>query len=144
MILQTLKRVAQIFLFGVVLVLTPLASGSAQESVAEMVLNDCATELDDYCSAVAEGRGRIVACLYAHDDLLSDQCEGTLEVGIAQFRMILAAVGHVVEQCRTDLDKHCEGVEIGGGQVHQCLSENRASLQETCKAAFSKAEQELK
>jgi hypothetical protein len=41
MIVKTLKHLAQTLIFGVVLVLTPLATSSAQESVAEMVLNDC-------------------------------------------------------------------------------------------------------
>ena len=143
MIVQSLKHLAQILIFGVVLVLTPLASSSAQESVAEMVLNGCKKELVDYCSTVTPGRGRIAACLFAHSDKLSEQCGVVFEVGLVQLEMILTTVSYVVEQCYSDLDKYCEGVVIGGGRIQRCLSENRDKLEQKCQTAFSEAEKSL-
>ena len=143
MIVQTLKHLAQIFIFGVLLVLTPLATSSAQESVAEMVLNGCKKELISYCSTVTPGRGRIAACLFAHNDKLSDQCEVILEVGMVQLSMILSTVSYVVEQCYSDIDKHCEGVVIGGGRIYRCLSKNRDKLEQKCQTVFSQAEKDL-
>lgn len=143
MIVQTLKHLAQILVFGVVLVLTPLASSSAQESVAEMVLNGCKPELVEYCSTVTPGRGRIAACLLAHNDKLSEQCEVAFEVGLVQLTMILTTVSYVIEECSSDIDKHCENVVIGGGRLKQCLSENRDKLEEKCQIAFSEAEKSL-
>ena len=144
MIVQTLKHMTQIFFLGFVLALTPIASSSAQESVAEMILNDCKKALVDHCSKVTPGRGRIVACLYAHSDKLSDQCSLSLEIGVVQLRMILSAVSHVVEQCQADLDKYCGDVEIGGGRMYQCMSKNRANLEQKCKTALIKVEEDLK
>jgi hypothetical protein len=143
MIVKTLKHLAQTLIFGVVLVLTPLATSSAQESVAEMVLNDCKKELVDYCSTVTPGRGRIAACLFAHHDKLSEQCGGVMEIGMVQLQMILSTVSYVVEQCYSDLDEYCEGVVIGGGRIQQCLSENRDKLEQKCQTAFSAAEKSL-
>ncbi len=143
MIVQTLKHLAQILIFGVVLVLTPLATSSAQESVAEMVLNDCKKELIDYCSTVTPGRGRIVACLLAHNDKLSDQCEDAFEVGLVQLTIILSTISYVIEQCGSDIDEHCEGVMIGGGRIQQCLSQNRDKLEQNCQTAFADAEESL-
>ena len=143
MIVQTLKHLAQIFIFGAVLVLTPLATGSAQESVAEMVLNGCKKELVSYCSTVTPGRGRIAACLFAHNDKLSEQCGGAFEVGLVQLEVILSTVSYVVEQCSDDLDKHCQGVVVGGGRIQQCLAKNRAQLEKKCQTAFSQAEKSL-
>ena len=143
MIVKTLKHQAQILIFGVVLVLTPLASSSAQESVEEMVLNGCKKELVDYCSTVTPGRGRIAACLFAHNDKLSEQCGIFMEVGLVQLEMILSTVSYVVEQCYSDLDEYCEGVVIGGGRIQRCLSENRDELEQKCQIAFSEAEKSL-
>jgi hypothetical protein len=144
MIVETLKRQAQLFLLGAGLVLTSITTGYAQDSVAEMVLDDCALELEDYCERVSPGRGRIAACLYAHNDQLSKQCAISLRVGLVQFRMILAAINHVKIQCRGDLDKLCSGVEVGGGRVHRCLSYNKDKLSKSCSAAFAEAKEDLK
>ena len=143
MIVETLKRQARLSLLSAGLVLTSFTTGHAQDSVAEMVLEDCALELEDFCGAVSPGRGRIAACLYAHNDQLSDQCAISLSVGLIQFKMILAAVDHVATQCRGDLDKLCDGVEIGGGQVYQCLTDNKDKLNESCSVAFTQAQEDL-
>jgi Golgi apparatus protein 1 len=144
MIVKTLKQIARIFFVGVLLVMTPLASSSAQESVAEMVLKSCKQELVSYCSTVTPGRGRIAACLFAHNDKLSENCEDMLEVGMVQLSIILSTVSYVVEQCYRDIDKHCEGVVIGGGRLGKCLASNRDKLEKKCLTAFSQAEKDLK
>jgi len=143
MIVRALKHLAQIFFVGVLLVMTPLASSSAQESVAEMVLKGCKKELVSYCSTVTPGRGRIAACLFAHNDKLSEQCEGMLEVGLVQLSLILSTVSYVVEQCYRDIDKHCENVVIGGGRLRKCLAQNRDKLEKNCEAVFTQAEKDL-
>ena len=124
--------------------LLPEASIAAEESVAEVVLRDCKTELTSYCEKVTPGRGRYAACLFAHNDKLSDQCEGALEEGMAQLTMILSTVNYVARHCQYDLDTLCEGVEIGGGQIYQCLSTNQDKLEKSCQAALSEAEDDLK
>ena len=108
-----------------------------------MVIKGCKKELVDYCSTVTSGRGRIAACLFAHNDKLSDQCEVAFEVGLVQLTMILSTISYVVEQCGSDIDKHCEGVVIGGGRIQQCLAKNRAQLKPKCQTAFSEAEESL-
>lgn len=143
MIVQTLKHLAQILGFGAVMVLAQLTSSSAQESVADMVLNGCKPELVEYCSTVTPGRGRIAACLLAHNDKLSDQCEVAFEVGLVQLTMILSAVSYVIEECSSDIDRYCEEVVIGGGRLQQCLTDNRDMLEQKCQTAFSTAEESL-
>jgi hypothetical protein len=143
MIVKTFKRQIRLSLLGAALVLTSFTAGYAQDSVAEMVLEDCAPELKYFCGTVTAGRGRIAACLYSHNDQLSEQCAISLSVGLVQLRMILAAVDYAVQQCRGDLDKLCEGVKIGGGQVYQCLSDNKDKLNESCSAAFIEVQDDL-
>lgn len=143
MIIKTFKPLAGIVVAGVMLVLTPLGAVSAQESVAQLVLNGCKKEINSYCKSVTPGRGRIAACLLAHNDKLSEQCEDVFEVGLVQLSMILSTVNHVVEQCSDDLDKHCPGVVIGGGRIQRCLAKNRAQLEQKCQTAFADAEKSL-
>ena len=144
MIVISLRRLSQAFLFGLALVLTPLATVAAQETVVDMVLNSCKKELTTYCNKVTPGRGRIVACLYGHSDKLAEPCSLAVEVGVVQLNMILSAVSHVLDQCSSDLDNHCGDVEIGGGAMYQCMKKNEASLEPQCKAAFLQAEEDLK
>ena len=143
MIVETLKRQAQLALLGAGLVLTSFTTGYAQDSVAEMVLEDCALEIHDYCEWITPGRGRTAACLYAHNNKLSQQCAISLRVGLVQFRMILAAVEHVKTQCQGDLEKFCDGVEVGGGRVYRCLSDNKGKLNKSCSAAFTQVKEDL-
>jgi Cysteine rich repeat len=46
-----------------------------QGQLATQVRESCSSELSQYCAEVAPGEGRLLACLYAHGDKLSGQCE---------------------------------------------------------------------
>jgi len=141
---DTLKRLAQVLLFSAGVVLTSMTAGQAQDSVAEMVLDDCGLEIEDHCSTVSLGRGRVAACLYAHSDKLSKQCAVSMRVGMHQFRMILAAIGHVRVQCHDDLKQFCSGVEVGGGRVYRCLSYNKEKLSKSCSTAFNEVREDIR
>ena len=141
---DTLKRHAQLLVFSTGLALTSIPATHAQDSVAELVLDHCALEIEDHCSTVSVGRGRVAACLYAHSDKLSRECAISMRVGMHQFRMILAAISYVRHQCHGDLDKFCSGVEVGGGRVYRCLSYNKDKLSTTCSTAFTKVSEDLK
>ena len=51
-----------------------VASAGQAQSPENNVLKGCASELEQYCSSVAPGAGRILACMKAHEDKLSEQC----------------------------------------------------------------------
>jgi hypothetical protein len=142
--MTTLKHMTQIFVFGFMLSLMPLTTSSAQETLVDMIRNNCKTELADFCGKVTPGRGRIVACLYAHSDHLAEQCSLAIEIGVVHLNLILSAVSYVVDQCNMDLDKFCGDLEIGSNKMYQCMSKNRADLEPACKAAFEQAEEDLK
>ena len=50
----------------------------ATDSIIESVARGCEKELTSYCSNVTPGEGRILACMYAHEDKLSGMCEYAL------------------------------------------------------------------
>ena len=142
--LQTLKSSSQVAAVGIIFTLAPIAFGWAQEmSVREMVQEDCKQELSDYCGTVTPSRGRIAACLFAHNDKLSEQCQLTFEIGVLQLTQILTTVSYVIEQCSDDIDQYCEDVVVGGDRLRQCLADHRDELASNCQEAFSYAEESL-
>jgi len=58
------------------LILFTATTGSAFASgLAKTIATSCEKELQGFCKDVTPGEGRILACLYAHLDKLSGQCE---------------------------------------------------------------------
>ena len=129
-----MKRLVAFYLvamsFGLV------APASALESVIESVANGCEAELSAYCSNVTPGEGRILACMYAHEDKLSGRCEFALYDAAAQLERFVGALTYVANECDEDLDKYCAAVEAGEGRLATCLLDNKSKLQKRCAAAI--------
>ena len=60
------------------IVLLEPAAAPPVATLAAYVEDACKTELVTYCSQVIPGQNRQLACLYAHGDKLSGQCEKAL------------------------------------------------------------------
>ena len=86
----------------------------------------CASDIQTYCSDVTPGRGRIMACLKAHDDKLSSACLRHEQAMVNQFREVRKA-------CHSDVQKFCKDVKPGVGDVMRCLKQHEADLSQTCK-----------
>jgi hypothetical protein len=86
---------------------------------------------------VTPGDGRILACLYAHEDKLSGQCEYALFDAAAQLERAVAALAYLVNECGDDLDKHCvRRVPAGEGRLLDCLDKNEKKVSRRCKQAL--------
>ena len=44
------------------------------EKVIAKIQASCATDIKSFCSQVTPGEGRLMLCMMAHEDKLSDQC----------------------------------------------------------------------
>jgi hypothetical protein len=113
--------------------------GSAEalaQGLVETVATGCEKELAAYCQGVTPGEGRILACLYAHADKLSGQCEYALFDAAAQLERAVAALAYLVNECGDDLDKHCSGVPAGEGRLLDCLDKNEKKVSRRCKQAL--------
>ena len=91
--------------------------GMAQQSLIETVANGCKAELERYCSNVTPGEGRVLACLYAHNDKLSGRCEYALYDAAVQLERAAATLAYVANECGADLRKHCGSIETGEGRL---------------------------
>jgi Cysteine rich repeat len=140
------RRIVQAFL-GLVAacLITPVGGQTpAQDVIAAMqgelatqVLEGCNAELTQYCAEVTPGEGRLLACLYAYEDKLSGQCEHALYDAAARLERAIGTITYVANECRSELETHCTGVEVGEGRVAQCLKDHAAELSPGCSQALT-------
>ena len=107
-----------------------------EQKLAEIVEKGCTTELESFCSGVTPGEGRILSCLYAHNDKLSGQCEFALYDAAAQLERAVAALTYVANECDDDIDQHCGSVMAGEGRIIACLKENSSQISKRCGQAM--------
>ena len=134
-----------------VLISAPLArSGAAQTpaqdvtavmqgQLGEQVLNGCNTELARFCAEVTPGEERLLACLYAHGDKLTKQCDYALYNAAARLERAIGAITYVSSECRAELETHCADVDVGEGRVAQCLKDHAGELSPGCGQALTEA-----
>jgi hypothetical protein len=108
----------------------------AADNIIETVAKGCEKELISYCKDVTPGEGRILACLYAHSDKLTGQCEYALYDAAVQLERFVAALSYVANECDADLEKFCADIAVGEGRVLKCLDENSSKINERCSQAL--------
>ena len=115
-----------------------LTGGRAQaaDSLVDSLKKACHKELTTFCKGVVPGEGRILACLYAFEDRVSDKCTYALYDAALQLEQAVAALKFAATECKDDLLKYCGNVEVGNGRVKACLDKNEKSLSEKCKEAL--------
>ena len=106
------------------------------QGLVETVATGCEKELVAYCQGVTPGDGRILACLYAHADKLSGQCEYALFDAAAQLERAVAALAYLAYECGDDLEKYCIDVSAGEGRLLDCLNRNEKKVSGRCKQAL--------
>jgi len=128
------KRV--ILLAIVAMFFVSVSSAWAAEDVIETVAKGCEKELTGYCKDVTPGEGRILACLYAHSDKLTGQCEYALYDAAVQLERFVAALTYLANECDADLEKYCAEIAIGEGRVLKCLDDNAEKISARCTQAL--------
>ena len=99
---------------------------------SQSVFEVCLGDIKSHCASVLPGDGRLYACLYAHEEKISEACdEATADVA-DQLDLLFELVGYTKFQCRADIKKHCSGVEMGGGQIISCLQGKSGLLTGDC------------
>ena len=115
------------------------AQAFALEELVDSVEKGCTKELNRYCKKVTPGEGRLLACLYAHSDKLSGQCEYALYDAAVQLERAVAALTYVANECENDLEKYCANVPAGEGRLLACLDKNEKKVSKRCKRAVEEA-----
>ena len=119
-----------------------LVPAHAQMSIPQAVALDCADDIKKYCSTITLGGGRVVACLYAHNDKIAGRCVFAIYEASGALTATMSALKHLAKttSCRSDLAQYCRGIPAGGGRLYRCLESNKATLTKGCRTAMPKAE----
>jgi hypothetical protein len=112
-------------------------TAATQGQLSAQVLEGCSSELAQYCADVTPGEGRLLACLYAHGDKLSGQCDYALYDAAARLERAIGAVTYVATECRSELKTYCANVQAGEGRVAQCLKNHTIELSPACDRALT-------
>ncbi len=113
-----------------------IAVAAEQKGIVATVKEGCKMEIETYCKSVTPGEGRMLACLYAHEDKLSDRCEYALYDAAGQLERAVNALKYAATQCKEDLKAFCSQVQPGQGRMLECLEKNSAKVSGNCKQAL--------
>lgn len=92
----------------------------------------CGADIKKYCSTVTPGEGRILYCMQAHEDKISDDCGSVLDEVAFQVEATADRLREAVNACRSDIDKFCAKTQPGQGRIAACLAANRTSVSKNC------------
>jgi Cysteine rich repeat len=139
--------------FAVSSMLTALFVGpaSAQASIGKALLdrltarvekveNACAEDIKKYCSTVTPGEGRMVYCMQAHEDKISDKCAFELEDAATAIQAAAEALKNGVIACKTEISGVCGKISPGEGRIATCLLENKSTVSNGCAEAIAKVQ----
>ncbi|MCE3246636.1 MAG: hypothetical protein K0R41_461 [Geminicoccaceae bacterium] len=112
-------------------------TAAMQGQLGEQVLDGCNTELARFCAEVTPEEGRLLACLYAHGDKLSKQCDYALHTAAARLERAISAITYVASGCRAELEIHCAEIAAGEGRMSQCLKDHASDLGPGCDQALT-------
>jgi hypothetical protein len=112
-------------------------TAAMEGQLAAQVREGCNSELTTHCSEVTPGEGRLLACLYAHGDKLSGQCQNALYDAAVRLERAVNAVTYVAVACGEEIDSHCANVEPGEGRMAQCLRAHESQLRPGCSQALT-------
>lgn len=108
----------------------------AADSLVDGVKKACHKELTTFCKGVPEGEGRILACLYAFENKVSDKCVSAVYDAAVQLEQAVAALKYAATECKADLQKYCADVKMGEGRGLACLNKHDKDVSQTCKDAL--------
>ncbi len=109
----------------------------AQESVIDHLVNACESDIQNYCSQVTPGNGRMLHCMAAHEDKISGQCEYAFYQAATLLEQLSVAIAYLAQECKTEIETLCSDVELGDGRILACLDEQKKEVGEGCKKAIA-------
>jgi Cysteine rich repeat len=116
------------------------SSASAQSSIRERVAaavqsvqQACAPDVSKFCGNVTRGEGRLLVCMHAHDDQLSQGCQMSLYQVSRGLEQALGRVEKIADACWSDIQAQCGNAE----RIGQCVMEKAQSLSPQCQAVVA-------
>ncbi len=117
---------------------TPLAAAVAAALLAAPVaeaadiLDACADDIATRCAEVEPGHGRLMACLYAYEDKVSDACDVAIGDAADLIDMMFERLRSLKQNCAEDIRSLCAGATFGQGEIFSCLAAQKDAVSEDC------------
>lgn len=115
------------------------AAGRVQARIAagvQKLVAGCAADVQKFCSKVTDGEGRVLHCIMAYEDQLSEKCDQALYSAARNLERAIDKIEAVADACGDDIVKSCSSIPPGGGRVANCLTSKKASLSAACQKAI--------
>ncbi len=109
----------------------------AQDTIVDQLVTACESDIQNYCSQVTPGNGRMLHCMAAHEDKISGQCEYAFYQAANLLEQLSVAINYLAQECRTEIETLCSDVEVGDGRILACLNEHDDKVGEGCKKAVA-------
>jgi OOP family OmpA-OmpF porin len=119
-----------------VLVDTPIITRGFNAAV-KVVGDGCSKEIATFCGDVPMGENRILNCLTAHENQLSDGCDAAIARGKATISEALGDANFFGSKCGPDIKLLCSDVVPGEGRTLACLVEHNTNITMRCYGALA-------
>ena len=101
------------------------------------VRDACSQDVKSLCSSVTPGEGRLVLCMLAHEDKVSDKCVDSLFDIADEIDLAVSDLARAADACADDAAKMCSSSAVGGGSVARCLVSNESKVSSACQAEIN-------
>lgn len=118
-----------------------VSAAAAEDTVLSRALRSCAVDIDAYCAHVHPGGGRILGCLHAAGQSVSEACGTALDEVAAHLEEVERQIGETYDACEADRETYCPTARWGGGGVIKCLamhSHTADSVSHGCRLVLEK------
>jgi hypothetical protein len=107
---------------------------------AEKLESACASDIKKYCSNVTRGEGRMIYCMEAHEDKITDKCAFELEDAATDMQLSMDNLKDAVKACQAEIKGVCGTTQPGQGRIAGCLLANKSTASASCVEALPKIE----
>ena len=134
-----MKRIS--FIFALLLLFGASGAAHAQTlsyaDAIDQLAGACRGDLQRYCHGVELGGGHLKACLDAHQNVVSPQCQQTRANVYASIGRRIAAQRGIGDICSADIERLCGTSHADAHLVECLLSVSPAAISPQCNQAFT-------
>jgi OOP family OmpA-OmpF porin len=110
---------------------TPIIQRGMDEAV-KIMGDGCSKEVNSLCADVPMGGGRVMNCLFDHENQLSAGCKQAIDKGQSTIEAALGDANFFGANCAADMQRLCPDVVAGGGRLLACLMDNINNTELRC------------
>jgi len=123
------------------------AQSNLRERIAaavQAVQQACAADVDKFCGNVTQGQGRVLSCMQAFDDQLSQGCQMSLYQASRNLEGALNRVERIADACWSDIQAQCGNADhIGQCVMQKAQSQSLSPACQTVVGALRQAGQAI-